>query len=76
MKKNRFYWTRSTVYGIAVYDRITQMPAYGAVGYLSNCEDVVMIESEYKAMALCSKLNRMLRIYVNNGYMNEDTPLL
>lgn len=67
MEKKRFFYNHSFVYGWCVYDREYGSPAYmacadllppvtvnedGAVG-----ESPVLLESEYKAMRLCSRLN-------------------
>ena len=67
MEQKRFYYNRSSVYGWCVYDRQTQTPAYDACADLlppvytgedgSIDESPVLLESEYKAMRLCSRLN-------------------
>lgn len=67
MSKKRFYYNRSIVYGWCVYDRDTNEPAYEACAELlppvkqdeSGTVTVspTMLESEYKAMSLCTKLN-------------------
>ena len=66
MKKKRFYYDRSLVYGWCVYDRNTNTPAYDACCDLlpavksdesgTICESPIC-ETEYQAMRLCAKLN-------------------
>ena len=71
MKTRRFYYSRSTVYGWCVYDRQTHSPAYEAMDLLPPVNDPsewdvsgmvlespVLLESEYKAMGLCRRLNK------------------
>ena len=76
MDQKRFYYSRSSVYGWCVYDREIQMPAYDACVWLLPParqdedgtvvdESPVLLESEYKAMRLCAKLNVA---YKRNGY--------
>ena len=65
--KKRFYYSKSIIYGWCVYDRNTNEPAYNACAELlppvkqdeSGTVTVspTMLESEYKAMSLCTKLN-------------------
>ena len=68
----RFKYGHSHVYGWTVYDTERGMsPAYDACCELlppvkvddsgTVCESPVMIESEYKAMRLCSRLNGAYR---------------
>ena len=67
MEQKRFYYSKSSVYGWCVYDRQTQTPAYDACAWLlppvrqnedgQVDESPVLLESEYKAMRLCSRLN-------------------
>ena len=67
MEDKRFYYNRSIVYGWCVYDRKTHTPAYDACAELlppvrqdengTIMESPTMLESEYKAMRLCSRLN-------------------
>ena len=67
MDQKRFYYSRSTVYGWCVYDRETHMPAYNACAELlppvrqdesgTVTESPVLLENEYKAMRLCTRLN-------------------
>lgn len=67
MDQKRFYYSQSSVYGWCVYDRQTHTPAYDACADLlppvrqdesgTVTESPVMLESEYKAMRLCSRLN-------------------
>lgn len=68
MKQKRFYYNHSITYGWCVYDRHTHQPAYEACcdllppvkwdesGMLA--ESCTMLESEYKAMRLCARLNK------------------
>lgn len=72
MKKKRFVYGHSSVYGWTVYDkeRGTE-PAYEACCDLlpplkvdesgTICESPVMLDSEYQAMRLCMKLNRAVK---------------
>lgn len=64
----RFYYARSTVYGWCVYDRERgQSPAYDACCELlppvkvdesgTIYESPVLLQNEYAAMRLCTKLN-------------------
>lgn len=67
MEQKRFYYNYSGVYGWCVYDRQTKMPAYDACAELlppirqdesgTITESPILLESEYRAMRLCSKLN-------------------
>ena len=67
MKENRFYYTKSIIYGWAVYDRQTNQPAWDACAEIlppvtvnedgAVYESPVLLESEYKAMRLCARLN-------------------
>lgn len=67
MDQKRFYYNYSSVYGWCVYDRQIQMPAYDACAELlppvrqdesgTVTESPVLLETEYKAMRLCSRLN-------------------
>lgn len=67
MKENRFYYTKSMVYGWAVYDRQTNQPAWDACAEIlppvyegengAVDESPVLLENEYKAMRLCARLN-------------------
>lgn len=67
MDEKRFYYSKSMVYGWCVYDRQTQTPAYEACAEFlppvkqdesgTTMETPVMLETEYKAMRLCAKLN-------------------
>lgn len=71
-KQKRFYYSQSNVYGWCVYDRHTHRPAYEACAdLLAPINDPtewsvsgmvmvspVLLESEYKAMTLCRKLNK------------------
>lgn len=68
MNNNRFYYSKSHIYGWCVYDRAYgSIPAYEACCELlppvkvdesgTACESPVMLKSEYVAMRLCSKLN-------------------
>lgn len=68
MKENRFYYTKSMVYGWAVYDREYGSPAYIACAEIlppvydgENGKITVdpCCETEYQAMRLCSRLNLM-----------------
>lgn len=77
MKQRRFYYSHSSTYGWTVYDRQTHSPAYEACQDLLPpvnppsewfttgmvMESPVLLESEYKAMSLCAKLNRMYWIH-------------
>lgn len=68
-EKKRFYYSKSMVYGWCVYDRQTNQPAYEACAEFlppvkqdesgTTMETPVMLETEYKAMRLCAKLNRV-----------------
>ena len=69
MEKNRFYYTKSMVYGWAVYDRQTNQPAWDACAEIlppvyegENGKITVdpCCETEYQAMRLCMKLNRAI----------------
>lgn len=66
MEKRRFYYSHSSIYGWAVYDREMGEPAYWAMTEYTtprtdsdgttvydSCVDL----TEYRAMSLCSKLN-------------------
>lgn len=67
MEKKRFFYNHSSVYGWCVYDREYGSPAYIACADLlppvtvnedgAVDESPVLLESEYKAMRLCSRLN-------------------
>lgn len=67
MEKKRFFYSHSSVYGWCVYDREYGSPAYMACAGLlppvtvneddAVDESLVLLESEYKAMRLCSRLN-------------------
>ena len=67
MEKKRFFYNHSSVYGWCVYDRECGSPAYMACADLlppvtvnedgAVDESPVLLESEYKAMRLCSRLN-------------------
>lgn len=45
MKKNRFYWAKSPIYGNTVYDRTTQTPAYdlGATHYMPEVRCAMLV---------------------------------
>lgn len=68
MKQKRFYYSRSITYGWCVYDRHTHTPAYDACADLLPpvkwdesgmlAESCTLLESEYKAMSLCRRLNK------------------
>ena len=86
MKQKRFYYSRSNVYGWCVYDRHTNIPAYEACAdLLSPINDrtewsvsgmvmvsPVLLESEYKAMSLCRKLNLAWKDYCTRWGFEED----
>lgn len=67
MDEKRFYYSKSMVYDWCVYDRQTNQPAYEACAEFlppvkqdesgTTMETPVMLETEYKAMRLCAKLN-------------------
>lgn len=67
MEKKRFFYNHSSVYGWCVYDREYGSPASEACADLlppvtvnedgAVDESPVLLESEYKAMRLCSRLN-------------------
>lgn len=67
MEKKRFFYNHSSVYGWCVYDREYGSPAYMACADLlppvtanedgTVDESPVLLESKYKAMRLCSRLN-------------------
>lgn len=67
MEQKRYYYSRSNVYGWCVYDRQTHQPAYEACMYLlppvkedrngNVYESPILLESEYKAIRLCARLN-------------------
>lgn len=68
MEDKRFYYTKSMVYGWAVYDRQTNQPAWDACAEIlppvydgENGKITVdpCCETEYQAMRLCSRLNLM-----------------
>lgn len=75
MKQKRFYYSHSITYGWCVYDRQTHQPAYEACADLLPpvkwdetgmlAESCTMLESEYKAMRLCSRLNKAYWDYCN-----------
>ena len=65
--ERRFYYTRSIIYGWAVYDRQTNKPAWDACAeilppvYEGKYGKITVdpcCETEYQAMRLCMKLNR------------------
>ena len=62
----RFYYTRSTIYGWAVYDRENNSPAWDACaellppvyeGEMGKVTVDPCCESEFAAQSLCIKLN-------------------
>lgn len=57
----KFYYSYSVVYGWAVYDRLTNTPAYEAVTavYPHGASPIMLTES--KAAILCSRLNAASR---------------
>lgn len=67
MEQKRFFYNHSSVYGWCVYDRLYGSPAYEACAELlppvkkdidgAIMESPTMLENEYKAMRLCSRLN-------------------
>lgn len=67
MDQKRFYYSKSMVYGWCVYDRQIHGPAYTACAELlppvrqdesgTVTESPILLETEYKAMRLCAKLN-------------------
>lgn len=72
MAEKRFYYSHSHIYGWTVYDREAHhIPAWDACCELlppvkkdehgATMESPVMLESEYKAMRLCSRLNGAAR---------------
>ena len=50
IEKKRYYRAHSHIYGMTVYDRTTQTPAF-EVGATENM-------NEFDAIRLCNKLNR------------------
>ena len=67
MEQKRFYYNQSSVYGWCVYDRQTNTPAYEACADLlppirqdengTITESPVLLDTEYQAMRLCTRLN-------------------
>ena len=69
MKNNRFYWSKSNVYGICVYDRERgNIPAYDACAEFLPPEKIdsngtittispILLENEFQAMRICTRLN-------------------
>ena len=76
MEQKRFYYNHSIVYGWCVYDRNTNTPAYEACADLLPpvrsdesgiiTESPVMLDTEWVAMRLCSKLNVAWKRYCRN----------
>lgn len=74
--KLRFKYGYSHIYGWTVYDiESGHYPAYLACDLLlphkvtewgEECESPVMLESDYQAMRLCSRLNHAWRLYQKN----------
>lgn len=77
MSQKRFYYSKSSVYGWCVYDRQIQMPAYDACAELlppvrqdengTVTESPTLLESEYKAMRLCARLNVAYKLSMKGG---------
>ena len=79
MSENRFYYSHSPIYGWTVYDRQAHhIPAYDACCEMLPpvridedgtrvMESPIMLESEYKAMRLCLRLNGAERRLHNGG---------
>lgn len=56
----KFYYRQSVIYGWAVYDSVTNTPAYDAVSAVCPWSSAVML-TEAKAALLCSRLNSAVR---------------
>lgn len=62
----RFYVAQSLIYGLAVYDRTTQTPAYTAAEKLRKAQpdgsyvapDVTQL-SAYQALSLCATMDKL-----------------
>lgn len=77
MEKKRFFYNHSSVYGWCVYDREYGSPAYEACAELLPpvtvnedgvvYESPVLLETEYQAMRLCSRLNVAYKRIVKSG---------
>ena len=80
MSNLRFYYTRSNVYGWAVYDRSTQTPAWDGCAELlppvkSDEHGTVTADpcclTEYSASALCLKLNHLDKLNERKEHNHE-----
>lgn len=56
----KFYYRYSAIYGWAVYDSVTNTPAWDAVAVICPLSLAVML-TEAKAALLCSRLNSAVR---------------
>ncbi len=78
--KNRFFISRSIIYGLTVYDRETNTPAYEAVQKYTTptveadgsrlFHDCTQL-SEYQAIHLCSKLNNAHKKEMQKNETND-----